>query len=134
MAKSELFEMPVVGPVIKAYRGFPVKRGEPDRNALRQAAEYAKAGEVVCVFPEGQLSESGELQELKPGVALIAKLAECPVICMRLENTNRIIPYGSMTPRPAFRWVTASWGEPRVFGAKPDVEEVMEWARGELSG
>ena len=34
---------------------------------------FLEAGEVVCVFPEGQLSETGELQELKPGVALLAR-------------------------------------------------------------
>src|SRR5512145_2875418 len=37
MAKSELFSIRVLGPVIRFFGGFPVKRGEPDRASLRYA-------------------------------------------------------------------------------------------------
>ena len=73
MAKSELFDMKIIGKMIRCFQGFPVKRGEPDRASMRHAIELLKMGEVVAVFPEGQLSEDGELQELKAGVALIVR-------------------------------------------------------------
>ena len=91
-----------------------------------------RMGEVVCVFPEGQLSESGKLQELKPGIALLARLAECQVQCVGLRNTNRIMPYGKFTPRLSWRCTWANWGTPRSFGKADEVEEIVAWAETEL--
>lgn len=131
MAKSELFDMPILGRAIKMFRGFPVKRGAPDRAALRRAAATAKAGQAVCVFPEGQLSQDGYLQELRPGPALVVKLAGTPVICCGLKRTNRIMPYGKLIPRPAFGWVSASWGDVRTF-ENESAEEIIAWAESEI--
>ena len=121
MGKSERFEMKILGQLIKWGGAFPVKRGEPDRDALKKAVRLLKGGETVCVFPEGQLSEDGKLQELKPGVGLIAKMAGVHVICCGIRNTQRVVPYGSLIPRPAFRVLTVKWGEARQI-SKEDSE------------
>ncbi len=132
MAKSELFSMRFVGWALRLMRAFPVKRGEPDRGALRLAAELIKMGELVCVFPEGELSESGELEEVKPGVALIARMAGAPIICCGLRGTQRIVPYGSTIPRPGLHWVDIQWGEPRSFSKEATIDEILAWVRGQL--
>lgn len=132
MAKSELFEMPVLGSIIRLFKAFPVKRGEPDRSSIKRAVQLLRMGEVVCVFPEGQLSESGQLQELKPGIALLARMAECQVICCGLRNTNRIMPYGSLIPRPSFRATWAEWGEPVHFAKGTEADEIVGWAEHQL--
>lgn len=132
MAKHELFAMPVIGKIVAWGRAFPVKRGEPDRQSLKHAVTLLKAGEVVGIFPEGQLSETGELQELLGGVALIARMAEVPVICVGLQGTQRVIPYGRVIPRFSFRRVTMRWGEPRIFSRSASVEEILSWARDQL--
>lgn len=133
MAKSELFHMPILSRVIRAFRAFPVKRGEPDRQAIKKAVALLKAGETVCVFPEGELSESGAMLPLKPGVALIVRMAGVPVICCGLRNTNRMMPYGTVVPRPAFAWITARWGGARLFESHASGEEILDWASSELS-
>jgi 1-acyl-sn-glycerol-3-phosphate acyltransferase len=132
MAKSELFAMPLIGPFLRWFHVFPVRRWEPDKGALRHAVALAKAGEAVCVFPEGQLSETGDLQPLLPGAALIVRMAGAPVICCGLLRMNRIIPYGSLIPRPALGWVTVAWGEARRFGPDATAEEILGWAEGQL--
>lgn len=111
MAKSELWDMKFVRRWLEYWRAFPVKRGEPDRGALKTAVELLRAGHAVCVFPEGELSETGEMLPLKPGVALIARQAKVPILCVGLTNTARIMPYGKVTPRPAFRSVWVRWGQ-----------------------
>ena len=133
MAKSELFEMKVIGPLIRFFGAFPVKRGEPDRTSIRHAVELLKSGEAVGVFPEGQLSEDGELQEMKSGVALIIRMARCPVICCGIKGTDKILPYGKVLPRPAFSTIEAVWGEPREFEKGATTEEILEWVRGQLA-
>lgn len=132
MAKSELFEMKVLGSVIRAFKAFPVKRGEPDRGAIKRAVQLLRMGEVVCVFPEGQLSADGKLQELKPGIALLARMAECNTICCGLENTNRIMPYGKVTPRISWHRTHARWGEARKFDKSAETEEIVGWAEAQL--
>lgn len=134
MAKSELFEMRILGSILRLYKAFSVKRGEPDRTAIKHAVNLLKAGEAVCVFPEGQLSETGQLQELKPGVALIVRMAGVPVICVGLSGTNGILPYGSVIPRPALRVIKAKWGEPRTFTKADETETIMAWAEDQLRG
>jgi len=132
MAKSELFGIPVLGWLIRKFGGFPVKRGEADRKALKFSIDLLKAGEAVSIFPEGQLSQDGELQELKPGIALIARMSGMPVICCGLDGTNRMMPYGRLIPRLAFRATRAAWGTPRTFTKDDAPETILEWVRSEL--
>lgn len=132
MAKSELFSWPILGRILRMFRAFPVSRGAPDRTSLRRAAETAKAGQVVCIFPEGELSETGELIPLKAGSGLIVRMAAVPVICCGIKNTNRIMPYGKFIPRPAFRLVSVSWGEVRSFDKSTSPEDIMAWAESEM--
>ena len=132
MAKSELFSMPVLGKVIRWFAAFPVRRGEPDRQSIKTAVALLKRGEAVCVYPEGELSQTGDILPLKPGVVLIMRMAGVPVICLGLNGTRRIMPYGSLIPRPAFRTVKVNWGEPRTFDKKDDVEKVLGWVKGQF--
>ncbi len=134
MAKSELFEMRSIRGFLDIMKAFPVRRNEADRTALRHAINLLKAGEVVCIFPEGELSESGKLQDLKEGVAFIAKMARSQVICCGLNGVRRIVPYGKLIPRPAFRSIWMKWGEARAFGKETETEEMMDWMRCELLG
>jgi 1-acyl-sn-glycerol-3-phosphate acyltransferase len=132
MGKSELFSMRVLGQLMKWGGAFPVKRGEPDRDALKKAVRLLKGGETVCVFPEGQLSETGELQPLKPGVGLIAKMAGVPVICCGIRNTQHVVPYGSLVPRPGFHVLHVNWGEAKQFSKEDDVDAILQWTESQL--
>jgi 1-acyl-sn-glycerol-3-phosphate acyltransferase len=132
MAKSELFEMRLTSWATWLMGAFPIRRGAPDRAALRHAAELAKLGEAVCVFPEGQLTETGQIQEIKPGVALIVRMAGVPCICLGLKHTDEVVPYGSLRPHFSKRRVEAVWGEPHTFDKGTPAEEIIAWIDAEL--
>lgn len=112
MAKSELFEMRLLGPFIRFMGAFPVRRNTADRTALRTAGEFLEAGEAVVLFPEGKLSETGELQPFLPGAALIALRTGAPVIPVGLLNTSEMLPYGAQIPRRSSRPVRVKFGPP----------------------
>ena len=65
-----------------AFRLFEVipVSGCRAREALKEAARRAAAGEVVCLFPEGAITRTGSLQELKRGFVVVAKGARVPVV------------------------------------------------------
>lgn len=132
MAKSELFDMPTIAWALRIQKAFPVKRGEADRGSLRHAADLLKNGEAVCIFPEGQLSEEGKLQELKAGIALIVRMSGADVICCSIRNSEYVVPYGKVLPRPGFHRVFVKWGHPHSFGKGPTTEEILDWTRNEL--
>jgi 1-acyl-sn-glycerol-3-phosphate acyltransferase len=125
MAKSELFDMKGVGAALRTFQSFPVRRDSADRESIRMSVDLLKDGQVVGVFPEGELSEDGELQELKAGTALIIRLAQCRVICCGLKGTNEWMPYGKLTPKPNFKKVQIVWGEPMEFRRDEDSAAIM---------
>lgn len=92
MAKSELFEIPVIGRLIHAVQAFPVKRGTADRGALKKAVDYLQQGEAVAMFPEGMRTMDGNLKNAEPGVGMIVLRAQVPVIPVALVNTEKMLP------------------------------------------
>jgi acyl-[acyl-carrier-protein]-phospholipid O-acyltransferase/long-chain-fatty-acid--[acyl-carrier-protein] ligase len=68
-----------IGVFCQLFDTVPISSAKP-REALRAAAESLKEGHLVCIFPEGQLSRTGTLRELKRGFELIARQAGCPLV------------------------------------------------------
>lgn len=132
MAKSDLWDIKWLRRFITWAGAFPIVRGEPDRAALKRAVDLLARGEAVCIFPEGELSESGELLPIKPGVALIIRMAGVPVICCGIRGSSRVMPYGTLIPRPSWHSIDVTWGEPRSFDKKATTEEIVAWIEGQL--
>ncbi len=68
-----------IGVFCRLFDTVPISSAKP-REALRAAADSLKEGHLVCIFPEGQLSRTGTLRELKRGFELIARQAGCPLV------------------------------------------------------
>ncbi|MEO6786164.1 MAG: AMP-binding protein, partial [Chthoniobacteraceae bacterium] len=56
------------------------------KDGIRAAIDCIKAGEIVCIFPEGELSKSGTLMRIQRGYELIARQAKCPVVPVWLDQ------------------------------------------------
>ncbi len=127
MAKHDLFEVPVLGYLMRHFRAFPIKRDSADRAALRKAEELLQNGEAVVIFAEGGGNEEGTLQPLYPGAMLIALKTRVPVVPVALVNTNEVWEYGSPTPKRAGVPVSVTFGEPLdlsdLYGKKGAVDE-----------
>jgi 1-acyl-sn-glycerol-3-phosphate acyltransferase len=76
-----IFRIPVVNLVFRGMKAIPVASGKEDlalrEQAFAAAAAELRAGQIVCIFPEGRLTPDGEIGEFRPGVLRI--LAETPV-------------------------------------------------------
>lgn len=100
MAKEELFRVPVLSQAIRLYGAYPVKRGSPDRSALRAALTQLEAGWAVGIFLQGTRTPDARIPDPKLGAALIAAKAQAPLLPVSLWGTQAIIPKGSQWPRP----------------------------------
>lgn len=89
MAKQEVFDHRVSGPLMRSMRHIPVDRdsGGPSYDAACQAL---KTGELVGVYPEATISRSFELKEFKSGAARMAIAADVPIVPHVVWGAQRI--------------------------------------------
>lgn len=102
MAKQELFEIPVLGFLIKRTNAFPVKRGMQDMSAFRNAFSLLESKKALLMFPEGTRSKDGIMGKARAGVGMVACIAQVPVVPVKIVNTDKmnkfkqiIIKYGN---------------------------------------
>lgn len=89
MAKREIFDHPVGGPVMRSFHHISVDRADGAASA-GEAIDYLKAGEAVGIFPEATISRSFEIKEIKSGATRIAAAAGVPLLPVVLFGTQRI--------------------------------------------
>jgi acyl-[acyl-carrier-protein]-phospholipid O-acyltransferase/long-chain-fatty-acid--[acyl-carrier-protein] ligase len=82
---QEFYHKPLLKPLLRTVGCIPIDTRH-SRSAIRAAAEKLAAGEVVCLFPEGQLTRSGTLLRLRRGYELIAQHANAPVVPVWLDR------------------------------------------------
>jgi acyl-[acyl-carrier-protein]-phospholipid O-acyltransferase/long-chain-fatty-acid--[acyl-carrier-protein] ligase len=82
---QEFYRKPLLHPFLRTVGCIPIDVRR-SRSALRAAAERLAAGEIVCLFPEGQLTRSGTLLRLRRGYELIAQHATAPVVPVWLDR------------------------------------------------
>jgi 1-acyl-sn-glycerol-3-phosphate acyltransferase len=93
LAKQSLFEVPVLGPVLRQVRQIPVQRGSVDAvKALEAAIAAVKGGGGVIFYPEGTTTREPDLWPMrgKTGAARLALLTGAPVVPMVTWGPERI--------------------------------------------
>ena len=82
---QEFYHKPLLKPFLRLVRCIPIDTRR-SRSAIRAATEKIAEGEVVCVFPEGQLERAGTLLRLRRGYELIAHHANAKVVPVWLDQ------------------------------------------------
>ncbi len=122
MAKREVFDHRIAGPVMRSMHHISVDRAD-GAASYREGVEYARRGEIVGVFPEATISRSMRLKEFKSGAVRMAAEAGVPVIPMVLWGTQLVMTKDH--PRDLSRGKTIGLhvGEPiRTDGCDPVAE------------
>jgi 1-acyl-sn-glycerol-3-phosphate acyltransferase len=85
-----IFAVPVLGWLFKLVKAIPIAPQKEDPVVYERAFEQARAvladGELLCIFPEGAITKTGELGEFKGGVMKILQTHPVPVVPMALHN------------------------------------------------
>ena len=85
-----IFNTPLLGFIFRTGKAIPIAPAKDDPWLMEKAfvdiAHALHDGELVCIFPEGKLTRTGELSEFRGGVAKIVERSRVPVIPMALRG------------------------------------------------
>lgn len=125
MAKKEIFENKLAGPLMRGMHHISVDRANGTASFVT-ALRALRSGEIIGIFPEGTVSTSFEIKELKSGAVRLAMGAGVPVIPTIVWGSQRIWTKGvKRNLRKQNIPVTVAFGKPMYFekGADADAGE-----------
>ena len=94
MAKKEVFDHKVSGPLMRGMKHIPVDRYGGGAESYQAAVKALTSGEIVGVFPEATISTSYELKDFKSGAARMAMEAGVPIVPVVMWGGQRIMTKG----------------------------------------
>jgi 1-acyl-sn-glycerol-3-phosphate acyltransferase len=85
-----IFAMPVLSWLFCQVKAIPITAFKSDpqlvEHAFARVSEELRDGQLVCIFPEGRITDSGELQPFRPGVVRILERDPVPVVPVALQG------------------------------------------------
>ena len=85
-----IFKTPFLGWIFRTARAIPIAPAKEDPWLMEKAyvdiAQALHEGDLVCIFPEGKLTTTGEMNEFRGGVVKIVERSKVPVIPMALRG------------------------------------------------
>jgi 1-acyl-sn-glycerol-3-phosphate acyltransferase len=112
MAKKEVFDHKVSGPLMRGMKHIPVDRYGGGADSYQAAVKAVQAGEIVGVFPEATISTSYELKDFKTGAARMAMEAGVPLLPCVIWGSQRVFTKGRKKDLTRGTPITIAVGEP----------------------
>jgi 1-acyl-sn-glycerol-3-phosphate acyltransferase len=113
-AKAEWWRNPIVRRLFDMWGAIPLRRGEADVDAFRQALKALEEGKIMVLAPEGTRSGTGRLRRGQPGVALLALRSGAPVLPLGFHGYENLWRNMGRLRRSDFRVVVG-----RPFRVRP---------------
>jgi acyl-[acyl-carrier-protein]-phospholipid O-acyltransferase/long-chain-fatty-acid--[acyl-carrier-protein] ligase len=117
MVYDEIYRQPALNWIFRIFNSIPISSRHA-KDAIRIAAERIREGDIVCIFPEGELTRSGTLLKLQRGFEIIAREAGTPVVPVWMDQLWGSVfsfhggRYFRKIPRRVPYPVTVVFGEP----------------------
>ncbi|KJG33349.1 MFS transporter [Photobacterium angustum] len=115
----DIYNLPLVKSFCKACKAIPVDANDRTsiRNAFSKVSEHLDDGDIVCVFPEGQLTFDGEIAPFMRGIDLIIKRSNVTVIPVALQGL-----WGSYFSREGgvalLKWPKRFWSQVTIVAGE----------------
>lgn len=90
IALAGLYEVPIVGQLLRFYGVIPVHRDEFDRQVLKRALQVLAEGKVLILAPEARMSPTCTLERGRNGAAYLALRSGAPVLPIGLAGTETV--------------------------------------------
>jgi len=125
VAKAEAVGFPGLGEFLRWHGTIGVRRGESDREAVREMRQAVKNGHALGLFVEGTRQRMGRPGKAQPGAAMVAIQEAVPVVPAAI--------YGTQFWRPGnFAPCTIAFGQPLDFSGRPKNGRAYKEATAEI--
>lgn len=99
MAWDKLFNIPLLGALMRFYQAFPVNVERPGREPYEMLLRELKRKGVVGIFPEGGRSRDDLMGAWKPGALRAAASSSATIVPVTILGAREIWPAGLLVPR-----------------------------------
>lgn len=113
LARDTLFDLPVIGPILRSWRVVPVDRDGGGAAGLKGIFDRLQRGGAILLFPEGTRTMDGRLQKARSGIGLVVIKSSAPVVPVRVFGTFEAMRKHVHLPLP--RRVMIKYGPPMGF-------------------
>lgn len=87
---DRIFRIPILHFIFREYRAIPIASAKEDavlmEKAFDEVAKALGAGELVCIFPEGRMTDSGEINPFRPGISRVLARNPVPVVPLAVRG------------------------------------------------
>ena len=118
LRKRLMFEYSTVGGNL-----FPLPQRSGFRRTLQYMGELIDQGINILIFPEGERSRSTKLLPFMPGIGIMVKELQVPILPVKVEGTEKIFPRGAKFLKKGV--CTVSFGKPIYFTTETPNEIVQ---------
>lgn len=136
VARKTLFGNRFFSWLINSLNAVPIDQEGVAKEGLKTIVRQLEAGDAVLVFPEGGRTEDGRITELKPGILLLLRRVQAPIVPVGIAGAHAAWPRSQLLPIPAplflpatERTVAVSVGRPlngAHYAAMPRKEALAE--------
>jgi 1-acyl-sn-glycerol-3-phosphate acyltransferase len=83
------------------FNAFPLPQREAGaRQTLKYIGDLTGKGWSILIFPEGLRSTTGDIKPFRAGIGMIGARLDVPVVPIRIDGVDRLMPVGSSFVRP----------------------------------
>ena len=126
LAKKEIFDHPVAGPLMRGMKHVPVDRFGRAQDAFRYAVDALRSGELIGMFPEATISRSFVPAPGKSGAARMAMESSAPLIPGAVWGSQRILTKGRPKNLQRNVAITVEFGAPIEYAPDEDPADVTK--------
>jgi 1-acyl-sn-glycerol-3-phosphate acyltransferase len=101
LARKSLFRNPIFSWLIRSLNAVPIDQEGIGKEGIRTILAQLNLGKAVLVFPEGERTLTGRMNPLKPGVHLLIKRTQAPIIPVGIAGAYQAWPRRQPLPIPA---------------------------------
>ena len=101
LARKTLFQRPLFTWLIRMLNAVAIDQEGVGKEGIKTILDQLHNGEAVVVFPEGTRTSNGLMQPLRPGIHLLIKRAQAPIIPVGIAGAFEAWPHWRTMPRPA---------------------------------
>lgn len=126
-----IFKIPVLSFIFRTARTIPIAsfREDPDllERAFDEIAIALDEGDLVCIFPEGRLTDNGEIGDFRSGIERIVKRSPVPVVPMALQGLWDSV-FSRQGGRAMSRLPRQLWSRVTIKSGAPVAPEIAQAA------